>query len=177
MSVNHRVKNNIFYNINLINERLSQLEVSLANIDARFQQMIDIERTHLIRVKNNEDVSNDTIYYGCSYNDLSPTKAFKAYSRQDYNFILLDVSAPDFLAPCELAEAIKIPLSELEQRANTLLNKKIPILVISEDGTSSILACELLSQMGFYNTSNISGGYKFWPANALNAQTSQSKVS
>jgi rhodanese-related sulfurtransferase len=37
------------------------------------------------------------------------------------------------------------------------------VLVISENGTTSILACEFLNQMGFYNINNISGGYKFWP--------------
>ena len=37
-----------------------------------------------------------------------------------------------------------------------------PILIISEDGTKSILACEFLVKRGFYNCNNISGGYKYW---------------
>ena len=55
-----------------------------------------------------------------------------------------------------------IPLEELNQRITDIESKKVPILVISEEGVRSIKACELLVRQGFYSVNNISGGYHYW---------------
>jgi rhodanese-related sulfurtransferase len=158
-----KLHSNIFFNINIINEKISHLEGTIARLEEKLAEQTSIQRSHIIRVKNHEDISDDAIYYGNPYNDLSPHKAYKAYSNKDFNFILIDVSEKDFSANVNFEESIKIPLEELEEKSHIHLDKKIPIFVISEDGIRSILACDLLVELGYYNVTNISGGHRFWP--------------
>lgn len=124
--------------------------------------MVQIERNHLIRVKNHEEVSDEFIHQGRKYQDLSPEKAWKLYCNKDFDFILLDVSAADYTPMRQIPEAQHIPWAELKDRFFEINSKTTPILIISEEGTSSILACEFLIKRGFYNCSNVSGGYKHW---------------
>jgi rhodanese-related sulfurtransferase len=159
----NKVKNNIFYNINLLNEKISHLEKTIQNMDHKFNKMMDIVRSQMIRIKNREEISNDTIFEGLSYNDLSPARAWKYYQNNDIDFIVLDVSRAEFNPEIQLVEMVKVPLEELLENCHEVLNKKTPVLVISEDGCRSTLACELLSNLGYYNLNNVSGGYKYWP--------------
>lgn len=159
----NKLKNNIFYNINLINERISHLEKQLMYLSENLEEIVAIDRSHMIRVKNGEAVSNDTIFNGSPYNDLSPDKAWLTYKNKNINFILVDVSHEDSEPSFHFEEAIRISIDDIESKAHELLNKKVPILIISEDGCRSVLACEKLAELGYYNTNNISGGYKFWP--------------
>lgn len=158
-----KLKNNIYHTFNLINSRLNHLEQKLAELDEKLDEVIRIERSNLVRVKNGEEVSDDFILKGRTYYDLSPEKAFELYNDPDKDFILLDVSAKDYHAFDALPEAIRIPLDELAIRQQEIKNKNVSIFVISENGVKSILACELLRRCGFYNINNISGGHKFWP--------------
>ncbi|MDA9792969.1 rhodanese-like domain-containing protein [Bacteriovoracaceae bacterium] len=159
----HKLENNIFYKFNVVEEKISKLEETVNSLQEQLNESLQVQRSQLIKIKNNEDISDDTIYYGMPYNDLSPARAFKAYNRKDFNFILLDVSADHYQADLEFEDVLKIPLESLADKCEEFLNNKIPILVISEDGLRSIKACELLINKGFYNINNISGGHKFWP--------------
>lgn len=158
-----KLKNNIYYTFNLINNRLNHLETKLAQLDEKLEEAIQIEKAHLLRIKNKEELSDEFILSNRSYYDLSPIKAYEIYSDKDKDFILLDVSKKDYQPYHELSETTKIPLEELAIRHNEIVNKNVSILVICENGVRSIMACELLNRCGFYNVNNISGGYKFWP--------------
>jgi rhodanese-related sulfurtransferase len=157
-----RLEKNVFFNINKLNERVTELQKQINELNERLDTQSAVDRCHLLRVKNGEQLSDDYILNGRMYNDMSPEKAFDYYGQEDINYILLDVSEKDFHPISELPEATKIPFTELKIRYREIINKATPILVISENGTSSILACEFLNQMGFYNVNNVSGGYKFW---------------
>jgi rhodanese-related sulfurtransferase len=153
---------NIFSQLQQFENEIARLEGKILELEQRMQKMIEIERNHLIRIKNKNYVPDEFILSGRSYMDLSPEKAWRQYSNPDFDFILLDVSAIDFPVNHRLPESLNIPYEELSERFMEISSKTTPILVISEDGTKSILACEFLVSRGYYNCSNVSGGHKFW---------------
>lgn len=121
-------------------------------------------QAQMVRIKNGERLPDDFVLNRRTYNDLSPERAMRLYEQKERDFVLLDVSSKSYRPEKELPEALKIPLEELGIRYKELVNKAVSVLIISEDGTRSILACEILNNRGYYNLNNISGGYKFWPA-------------
>lgn len=153
---------NIFAQLQAFENHIGSLEGKILELEQRIEKLIEIERNHLIRVKNHEEVSDDFIQSGRHYQDLSPEKAWRLYNNKDYDFIMIDVSSIDFEAPCKIPEAMHIPWEFFKERSLEIQNKTTPIFVISEDGTNSILACEFLVSRGYYNCNNISGGYKYW---------------
>ena len=157
----NKLQNNIFYKFNTVEEKIAKLESTVVSLQEQLNEMVQIQRSHLIKVKNNEFVSDDTIFYGLPYEDLSPYRAYVTYSRKDFNFIFLDVSDSEFSPSLNFEDVLKIPLENLAESCDEFLNKKVPIMVISEDGTKSMGACEILAGRGYYNISNVSGGYKF----------------
>jgi rhodanese-related sulfurtransferase len=157
-----RRANNIFQQLQVFEEEIEKLENKVIELENKITEMIKLDRTHLIRVKNNEEISDEFIISGKTYQDLSPEKAWKLYQNMDYNFILVDVSAVDYEPLYRLPEAIKMPWEDFAMRSLELQSRSVPIFVISEDGVKSILACEFLVKRGFYNCSNISGGYQYW---------------
>jgi len=148
---------------------IKKLQASLSSLQERVERIeltsgrSIVDRYHLLRVKNKEELSDQYIIQGMGYLDLSPDKAFRVYGEQNKDFIILDVSSESYTPFKPLEEARKIPLESLEERVHELTNRAQSIFVISENGTKSILACKLLNQHGFFNLNNISGGYKFWP--------------
>jgi rhodanese-related sulfurtransferase len=156
------LKQSAFRQLHHLEQEVARLEGKLLEMEHKMQRLLQIERNHLIRIKNQEEVSDDFLQYGRTYNDLTPEKAWKHYINPDFDFILLDVSSEDFTPAQKLNEAIHIPWSQLPERFMEISSKTTPIMVISEDGTNSVLACELLVKRGYFNCSNISGGYKFW---------------
>lgn len=161
--IDQKLQNSIFYNFNQLQDEVKELKKELADLSEKYEKAMAIQRCHIMRIKNGEKLSDEYILNGRLYNDYSPEAAFDFYSQEDENYILLDVSEKAYQPPQELPEATRIPLEELPMRIKELVNKATPILVISEDGVKSILACEMLNQFGYYNINNISGGYKFWP--------------
>ena len=158
---------NIFAQIQTFENQIESLEGKILELEQRIEKLIQIERNHLIRVKNHEEISDDFIQNGRRYQDLTPEKAWKLYCNKDYDFIMIDVSSVDFEAPCKIPEAIHIPWENFKDRSLEIQNKTTPILIISEDGANSILACEFLVMRGYYNCNNISGGYKHWKGQML----------
>jgi rhodanese-related sulfurtransferase len=161
--IKDKLQQNIFFVINLLTERVANLEATILRTQEKHEQELSVMRNHILRMKNKEEISDDFILHGRPYNEMAPDKAYKVYNQEKFDFIMLDVSEKTFKPYKELSEAIKIPLEEISMRIKELPNKSTPILVISEDGTRSVLACEKLVSLGFFNTNNISGGYKFWP--------------
>lgn len=165
-----KLKNNIYFNLNLISNRISNLEERLVRLDEKMDENFKLLRSSLMRLKNKENLSDEFIMSGRSYYDLTPDRAFTNYNTQDRDFFLLDVSQKSYKPYKDLPEAHKIPLEELTIRHTEILNKNVSLYVISEDGTRSILACETLKKLGYTNLNNISGGYKFWPGFRLKLQ-------
>lgn len=152
-----------FQMLDLINNRLTNIEKNISRIEEKVDFSITLQRNHLIRVKNGQEIDDSMILYGRPYNDITPQRAFEIYNNPDIDFILLDVTSADFKPPGQLDGAIHIPLEELKDRYHELPSQTATIMIISEKGLRSIKACEILVQKGFFNVNNISGGYLFWP--------------
>jgi rhodanese-related sulfurtransferase len=165
---------NMFGQFQVFEEEINRLEGRILELELRLEELLKVERNHLIRVKNKEEVSDDFIFNGRPYQDLSPDKAWKLYRNKDFDFILIDVSAQDFKPERPLPEAIHLPWEEFQQRFLEIPSQTTPIMIISEDGTNSVLACEFLVKRGFYNCNNVSGGYKFWKGFRLEEVKDQS---
>ncbi len=144
-------------------EKIYSLETSLFTQELKFQRENEILHSQILRLKNGDQLSDDYITKKLTYLDMSPERAFEFYNDKDKNFFLLDVSESRFQPIAELPEVYRIPLEDLEKSNHRLPGKNHSILVISEKGVRSILACKVLHEMGFHNLNNVSGGYKFWP--------------
>jgi rhodanese-related sulfurtransferase len=166
----------IFQMLEFINSRLSNIENKISRMDEKLDFSILLQRNHLVRVKNGEEIDDNMILMGRPYNDLTPQKAWNIYNNNDLDFILLDVShKTQSKNSHRIEEALNIPIEELNVRFAEIPSKTIPIMIISEDGLRSIQACELLIKKGFFNINNISGGHAFWPghSNRPDIQTNQ----
>jgi rhodanese-related sulfurtransferase len=164
MSVEDKINFNIFSQLDLVNSRLDHMQNQFLKLSETFERLIEIQKAQLIQVKNRQHLSDDAILHGRSYYDLTPEKAYEYYLNENKNFMVVDVADDYYERPVKLAEAIEVQVANLENNHYELPSRSTPILVISEDGTKSILACERLNQMGYYLVFNVSGGYKFWPA-------------
>ena len=76
--------------------------------------------------------------------------------------VLLDVRTEEEFVTGHIANAINIPVDELEQRLDELKDKKSKILVYCKSGIRSAMACEILAINSFTNVYNI-GGVVDWP--------------
>jgi len=151
-----------FQMLEFINSRLNNIEKNIARIDEKLDFSITLQRNHLVRVKNGEEIDDSMILMGRPYNDITPQRAWSIYNNPNIDFFVLDVTARSFKGK-RLDEAVNIPIEELNIRFTEIPSKTVPILVISENGLRSIAACELLVKKGFFNINNVSGGYEFWP--------------
>jgi rhodanese-related sulfurtransferase len=159
--MNHK-PTNVFGQLQNFERDISQLEGRILELETRIHKLLEIERNHLIRVKNKEEVSDEFILNGRTYLDLSPEKAWRLYRNPDFDFILVDVTSKDYQPQNRLPEALHIPWEEFPDRFLEISSRTTPLLIISEDGTNSVLACEFLVKRGYYNCNNVSGGYKYW---------------
>ena len=158
---------NVFSQLQTFEKEIARLEGRILGLETSINKLVEIERNHLIRIKNGEQLSDDFVQNGRAYLDLSPDKAFKMYRNPNFDFILIDVTSIDFEDTSRLPEAIHIPWEDFSDRFIEIQTKTTPLFIISEDGATSVLACEFLVKHGYYNCNNISGGYKFWKGSRL----------
>lgn len=158
-----RLDKNVFKNFDLLLKKIDFLEKKIYKLEAHIKEKNELLKNHITRIADNDVASSKCILKELSYSDLSPEEAFLNYNKKDYNFFLLDVSEKSFYSPHSIEESYRIELEFLEMRIDELPSKRTPIYVLSETGTRSILACEILHKYGFHNVNNISGGHKFWP--------------
>ena len=163
----------IYQMLEFINSRLNNIEKNIGRIDEKLDFSITLQRNHLVRVKNGEEIDDNMILMGRPYNDISPQKAWSIYNNPNVDFIVLDVTNKSFTGT-RLEEALHIPLEELHIRFVEIPSKTIPMLIISENGLRSIQACEMLVKKGFFNINNVSGGYEFWPGKQAEEFTTKS---
>jgi rhodanese-related sulfurtransferase len=166
MSLKEKLQNNVFGVINGFAARIARLEQLLMQQEIRFERDLAIQRQHLVRIKNGETLSDQFLLQGHAYRDLDPQAAWDMFRSGDADFILLDVSARGFSVE-RPAETLHIPLEELESRLADFPSKSVSIIVISEEGLRSVLACDFLVSRGFYNCNNVSGGWRHWRGHAL----------
>ena len=157
-----RIEDNILHKFNVLTDRIKELENEFASLKSSIEINNSITKSHLLRIKNGDELSNDFILKSSHYLDLTPEKAWELYQREDLDYILLDVSAADYRPESEIPEVTKIPFAELEARISEIPSRTARVFIISETGTTSVLACKKLYELGFRSISNISGGYKFW---------------
>ncbi len=170
MSLKQKLQANVYSLVNLLTGRLARLEARVMRLEHRLEGQLAIQRAHLVRVKNREQVSDAFLLDGAPYRDLSPREAWALFQKDDYDFAFLDVSHAGFVpARPRPAEMVHIPLEELESRFGEIERRTTPLLVISEDGLRSVLACEFLASKGLHNCNNVSGGWLYWPGHALQA--------
>jgi len=153
----------IFQSLEFLNNRLLNIERNIARLEEKLDFSLAIQRNHLIRIKNGPSLTDDAILFSRPYNDLSPQEAFNIYQDSNQDFIILDVSEKNYKAATQIDASLRITLEDLAQGYAEISSKTTPILVISENGLRSILACEMLIKKGFYNLNNISGGHEYWP--------------
>lgn len=159
----HKKPSNLFSQLNAFEAQIKNLEDKILNLEKRLQDEAQLQRSNLIRIKNKEHLTDQFIYKGYKYLDLSPSQAFSLYSDPEKDLIFVDVSSQDFKSRASIPELIHIPWEEFPSRFFEIKSKTTPIFIISEDGTKSILACKFLAKLGYYNCNNISGGHLFWP--------------
>ncbi len=165
---------NVFSQLQSFEKDIARLEGKILELEDRITRLMEIERFHLIRVKNKEEVSDEFIMTGRTYLDLSPEKAWRLYKNPDFDFILIDVTSKDYEDHPRLPEAIHIPWEDFQDRFIEINSHATPLFIISEDGTNSVLACEFLVKRGYFNCNNVSGGYKYWKGYRLEKVEDQS---
>lgn len=170
MSIRQKLQNNIFHVINLLTGRVAALERQMMRMQEEMDRNFAIQRQHLVRVKNNQELPDAFIQNGRPYHDLSPEKAWKLFQDPEFDFIFLDVSHEEFVPEGTRPRAtLHIPLEQLEARWDEVPQQTTPLMIISEEGLRSILACEFLNSKNYFNCNNVSGGWKFWPGHRLHS--------
>jgi hypothetical protein len=139
MSIRHKLQNNIFYVINLLTGRVAALERQMMRMQEEMDRKFAIQRQHLVRVKNNQELPDAFIQNGRPYHDLSPEKAWKLFQDPEFDFIFLDVSHEEFVPEGTRPRAtLHIPLEQLEARWDEVPQQTTPLMIISEEGLRSI---------------------------------------
>lgn len=174
MSLREKLQNNVFSAINGIAARIARLEQMVMQQQVRFERDLAIQRQHMVRIKNGEKLSDQFLMQGHAYRDLDPQTAWDIFRSEDADFIFLDVSARDFQV-ARPGETLHIPLEELENRLSDFPNQSISIIVISEEGLRSVLACDFLVSRGFFNCNNVSGGWRHWRGHALKSVSAEGR--
>ena len=143
----------------LIENQMDKLANELSSVNYKLQSL-------QLRTLQGELLTQAFIQGNIPYLDLSPEKAFEIYQDPNKDYCILDISRSVFIETSEvipLPESENIPFENLYENLDKLGGKHRTILVMSEDGTKSILACKMLCELGFLNVNNVSGGHKFWP--------------
>ncbi len=146
-----------------MSRKLKNLEHKVFELEKQLIFFQSIINTNLIRIKNNQYISDQYILNMNPYIDISAYNAYELFLDENAQYWIIDVESKDYKRPVNLNSVIKIPLEDLEKSLDKIPSKTAPIYIISKDGIKSINACETLVKNHFYNCCNISGGYEKWP--------------
>ncbi len=89
----------------------------------------------------------------CSWREIEKTNS--------KDTLLLDVRTTDEFALGTIHNAVNIPIDELRERMSEVPHDK-RVIVFCGVGLRGYVACRILSQQGFNNVENLSGGIKTW---------------
>jgi len=82
-------------------------------------------------------------------------------AQTERNGFLLDVRSNGEFGSAHAANAVCIPVTELEQRVAELPTDR-PILVMCQSGQRSAMAVQKLRDLGIENISDVNGGFSAW---------------
>lgn len=77
------------------------------------------------------------------------------------DFLLLDVREPDEVATASIAWAATMPMGSVPERLAELPHDK-PIYVLCHSGARSGRVTQFLSENGFSDVANVTGGIRAW---------------
>ena len=92
--------------------------------------------------------------------EISPQE-LKARLERDDRPLLLDVRQDWETQLCRLANAVHIPIEEIELRTDEL-DRNDEIVVYCHQGVRSAAVAEYLRQLGFRDVKNLAGGVDAW---------------
>jgi len=95
---------------------------------------------------------------------MSSTELHQRMNQKDEEFVLVDVREPKEYDEGHIPEAQSIPLDNLKENAEELLNKNQRVVVYGEnhEEPESNSAASLLESMGFRKVSDFDGGVHAW---------------
>ncbi|HLX62823.1 MAG TPA: rhodanese-like domain-containing protein [Planctomycetota bacterium] len=100
------------------------------------------------------------------YRSLPPKAAAELLRTQDA--LLFDVRTPPEFESHHIQGAVLLPIQELQTRHPEIpRDSKRPILIVCEHGIRSVHACRALSEAGWTNLINVSGGMAAWMEEGL----------
>ncbi|MDA8792794.1 rhodanese-like domain-containing protein [Bacteriovoracaceae bacterium] len=161
-SLQIKLQSNIFYRINILEQTIQTLETKISRLDRNLKHNVFKMKSNLINFMQTDSLNIESIFKEYNYIDLAPN-TFHNITKSEHPFLILDVSKES----SEKAEQFKnqnyyhIPFDQIKDKHGLLPSKIYPTIIISQDGTKSILACEELYKLGFYAIFNVSGGYNF----------------
>ncbi|HOJ50578.1 MAG TPA: FAD-dependent oxidoreductase [Spirochaetota bacterium] len=85
--------------------------------------------------------------------------SYKDILNRDKETVIIDVRTPDEYELGNIEGAINIPLDTIRDRIKEIPKDK-KLIIYCGTGLRSYIACRILSQSGFENVCNLSGGYK-----------------
>lgn len=101
---------------------------------------------------------------------VSPQQAAKMQSEQ--NAVIIDVRENDEWNAGHIADAIHIPLGEIENRVTELAKyQNQPVIMQCRSGARSAKAADILAKSGFNNVHNMDGGLNAWQKADLKTTT------
>jgi len=112
-----------------------------------------------------------TLLTGCSsaeaeFSFMSTMEAYELIT-SGADVIILDVRSEMEFLNGHIANAVLLPVGEIENRAeDMLLDKDAIILVICQSGNRSLTASQVLADLGFTNVYDI-GGMMSWPGEVV----------
>ncbi len=74
------------------------------------------------------------------------------------NKILLDVRTPEEFSEARIPDSVNIPLDELDERKNEVLQMDGDIIVVCASGARARVACDFLAKIGVTNARVMEGG-------------------
>lgn len=167
---------NFFKHVHSLEIKIKKLEAELSRVKSSSKHQIELLRNQLVLSKQGAPILDWAILKGYNYTDLSPTVAMEYYHNPNVIYQILDVSSQDHTPTHQFDQYCKIPLEEIEERYEELIGIKGMLLVISEEGLRSILACEKLAKHGIFNCFNVSGGYAYLPEQNSGEITDKDKL-
>jgi rhodanese-related sulfurtransferase len=132
----------------------------IENVGAEVEHKLARNRSLLAQIAGGAQLDREQILEGRLWRDASQADAMALVASGGAR--LLDVRAPQETAGGIIAGAQVIPVGEIESRVREIKKDARPLLIYCASGSRSAAACEFLSEKGFENLLNLTGGYNAW---------------
>jgi rhodanese-related sulfurtransferase len=132
----------------------------IENLSAEVEHKLARNRSLLAQIASGAALDREQILEGRLWRDSSQADAMALVTSGRAR--ILDVRAPQETASGIIAGAQLIPVGELESRVREIKKDERPLLIYCASGSRSAAACEFLSEKGFENLLNLTGGFNAW---------------